>query len=82
MSICNKQHLSNILGSTHEKTKSLSLKNALPILKACNLTLSVFDAQFLNSMELLDFCKHFIKLRSLSSVHLERACEDVIFYFV
>ena len=30
--------------------------------RACNLTLSVFDSQFLNSMELLNSWKHFVRL--------------------
>ena len=39
------------------------------------LTLSEFRSRFLNSIELLNSCKHFIRLTSLSSVHLKRACE-------
>ena len=41
-----------------------------------------FESQFLNSMELLNFGKHFIKLISLSSVHLKRAFEVALFIFL
>ena len=44
-------------------------------------SLPEFESQFLNSMELWNSCKHFIRLISLSSVHLKRACEVVIFIF-
>ena len=46
-----------------------------------NLTLSAFESQYLNFMELLNSCKYFIRLTRLSSVHLKRACEVVIFTF-
>ena len=50
--------------------------------RACNLNLSVFDSQFLNSMELLNSCKHFVRLINLSSFRLKCACEGVIFIFL
>ena len=46
-----------------------------------NLTLLAFEAQFLNSMDFLNSCKHFIRSIRLSSVHLKRACEFAIFVF-
>ena len=63
MSICNKQHLSNVWGSIQEKVNytEAELKNVQFIKKTCNVTLSVFDSQYLNSTELLNFCKHFEK---------------------
>ena len=61
---------------------SSSYISARPFLTlAYNLTLSVFGSQFLNSMELLSSCKHFMRLISLSSIHLKRAYEVVYFIF-
>ena len=58
------------------------LKKCFAYKKACNLTLSVFDSQLLNFIELLNSSKHSVRLISLSSVHLKRACEDVISIFL
>ena len=52
------------------------------IRNAWNLTLPVFGSKFLNFLELLNSCEHFIRLINLSAAHLKRACEDFIFVFL
>ena len=68
------------LQSTKSFQKSLYLKTFLTL--SHNLTLSEFESRFLNSMQLLNSCKHYMRLISLSSVHLKRACEVAIFIFL
>ena len=46
-----------------------------------NLTLSAFEMQFLNCVELLNSCKYVIRLINLSSVNLKCACEVASFIF-
>ena len=45
------------------------------------LALLAFESQFLNYLERLNSCKHFMRLVSFSSIHLKRACEVAIFIF-
>ena len=47
-----------------------------------NFTLSAFEFQILNSMEYLNSDKHFIRLISLPTVHLNRTREVAIFTFL
>ena len=63
-------------------TLRLSWKNVLLTKKTVNLTLSAFDSQFLNFIELLNSCKHFIRLINLSSVHLKYAFEASSLFFL
>ena len=58
------------------------VSNRLFLTFSYNLALSAFEPQFLNYMELLNFCKQFIGLTSFLSVHLKSACEFYIFVFV
>ena len=46
-----------------------------------SLTLSAFDSQFLNSMDILHSCKHFMRLINLPSFYLKSVCEVAILIF-
>ena len=50
--------------------------------KRLSFFLLVFESQFLNSMEFLNICKHFIWLISLPSVHMKNACEVASSFFL